>query len=48
LQSIKETNHQLKLNDAITRNKIRKTERDCEVLKEEQAKLQKIIAKVEK
>ncbi|CDW83664.1 UNKNOWN [Stylonychia lemnae] len=48
LQSIKETNHQLKLNDAITRNKIRKTERDCEVLKEEQSKIQKIIAKVEK
>lgn len=38
----------LKLNDAITRNKIRKTERDCEELKDEQSKLQKVIAKVEK
>eukprot|EP00347_Sterkiella_histriomuscorum_P000975 403373812 len=47
-QSIKETNHILKLNDAITRNKIRKTERDCDQLKLEQQKVQKVISKVEK
>jgi len=38
----------MKLNDAILRNRIRKVEKELEVVKEEQAKVDKEVKKVEK
>ena len=47
VQHLRETNHNLKLNDAILRNKIRKTEREIEDVKKEQESVQKDLSKVE-
>lgn len=48
INQLKETNHNLKLNDAIIRNKIRKEEREIETTKLDQEKVKKEITKLEK
>lgn len=48
VHQLKETNHNLKLNDAILRNKIRKHERDIDTLKQDQEKVKKELVKIEK
>lgn len=45
---MKETNHNLKLNDAIVRNKIRKHEREIDTLKQQQDTLNKELTKLNK
>ena len=48
VQQMKIANHNLKLNDAIVRNKIRKSEKEIEDLKAEQQTIMKEYTKFEK